>query len=164
MHFIVATRGRLPKELSVWAAAFYLALFFVVAAVSQLFAFETYGDIIATYGLPIDSAFHNVIAAIVVTLEVFAIPFLLTMKLSLLMRIISMVSGWLVLVFWLVLGIWQSTVTFEIPNAGLFGERIGLPQGWWLVFYMTALVVLSVYVSYKLWPIKRIADHIFKNN
>lgn len=164
MHFARASRVKPPQRLSVWAAALYLAFFFVVAAVSQLFAFETFSDIIATYGLPLDEAFNKVAAAVIVTLEVFAIPFLLMMRLSLLMRVVSMVSGWLVLIFWLAVGVWQSTVSFYIPNAGLFGSKISLPQGWWLVFYMAALVTLSIYVSYHLWPGVGRRKHIAKKN
>jgi hypothetical protein len=152
MHFAKATRVK-QQKLSVWAAAVYLALFFVIAAVSQLFGFETFSDIIATYGLPANDVFNKVAAALIVILEVFAIPFLLMMRLSLLMRVVSMVAGWLVLIFWLAVGVWQSMVSFYIPNAGLFGSKIDLPQGWWLVFYMVALITLTVYVSYHLWPI-----------
>ena len=164
MHFARASSVKLPQRLSIWAATLYLAFFFVIAAVSQLFAFETFGDIIATYGLPMDDVFNKVAAALIVTLEVFAIPFLLMMRLSLLMRIVSMVSGWVVLVFWLAVGVWQSTVSFYIPNAGLFGAKISLPQGWWLVFYMAALITLLIYVSYHLWPIVRRRKHIAKTS
>ena len=164
MHFAKATRPKVPNKLSVWTAALYLALFFVVAAVSQLFAFEDFGGIISSYGIPLDDAFNDVAAAVIVTLEVFAIPFLLMMRLSSLMRVVSMVSGWLVLIFWLAVGIWQSTVSFYIPNAGLFGSEINLPQGWWLVFYVTALVTISIYVSCSLWPVERRRKNIAKKN
>lgn len=164
MHFARATRVKPPQRLSVWAAALYLAFFFVITALSQLFVFETFSDIIATYGLPVDDVFNKVAAAVIVMLEVFAIPFLLMMRLSLLMRLVSMISGWLVLLSWLAVGIWQSTVSFYIPNAGLFGSEISLPQGWWLVFYMAALITLSIYVSYHLWPLNRQRKHIAKRN
>jgi len=164
MHFARATKIKVPKKLSVWAAAIYLALFFMIVAVSQLFTFEAYSEIIATYGLPFDEVFNKLIAAVIVTLEVFAIPFLLMMRLSPLMRVVSMVSGWLALLFWFLVGIWQSVVSFYIPNAGLFGSNISLPQGWWLVFYMVALITLSIYVSYCLWPAVRRRKYIAKTS
>ena len=152
MHRIKATFGVRPKELSVRFSALYLALFFVVASVVQLVGFEDFPDIIASYGLPIDPSFATVIAATIVSLEVLAVPFLLTMKLSPLMRALSAASGLLVLLFWLTIGLWQNLASPSIENAGLFGSLVTVPQGWWLVSYMVALLVLFGFTVWAMTP------------
>jgi hypothetical protein len=159
MHLATAVKGKWPKDMSARAASLYLALFFVVAAVSQLFAFENYPDVIASYSLPGLWGFDLPIAATIVALEVAAVPFLLVMRLSYLMRIVSMVCGWVVLGFWLFIGLWQSYVSFYIPNAGLFGSEVKLPQGWWLVSFVVALIAIAAYVAMAMWPIHRTPSH-----
>jgi len=148
MHFPKSQSIAKPKLLSLQAATLYMALFFVVAALSQLFAFEAYPDVLKGYGIPFISDFALPLAALVVTLEVFAVPALLWMKLSPLMRVVSIVSGWLVLAHWLFVGVWQSLADFPIPNAGLFGAKVHLPQGWWLVSYMSILLILMAYIAF----------------
>jgi len=148
MHFATAHSPKKPTLLSVTAASLYLALFFTVSSVLQLFAFEAYPDVIESYDIPLVSDASLFIAAVIVSLEVLAIPFLLWIKLSPLMRIISFVSGWAVLLYWLGIGLWQSITDVTIGNAGLFGAKILLPQGWWLVSYSAVLLILMAYVSW----------------
>lgn len=130
------------------AASIYLAFFFVIAALTQLFAFESYPDVIRGYGLPMANEAALPVAALVVCLEVFAIPYLLWMRVSSLMHRVSVASGWLVLLYWLGIGVWQSIADFHIANAGLFGSKLLLPQGWWLVSYVTVLIILMTFVSW----------------
>jgi len=152
MHFVRALPAKKPTQLSVVAASLYLAGFFVVTAVLQLFAFESYPDVIRSYGLPMASELALPFAALVVCLEIFAIPYLLWMKLSPLMRWVSMISGWIAIAYWLVVGIWQGVTDVYIPNAGLFGAKILMPQGRWLVSYCAVLLILMIYV---VWSTRR---------
>jgi hypothetical protein len=148
MHFATAHNVPKPTLLSVTAASLYLALFFAVAALMQLFAFESFPDVIASYDISFVSDLSPVVAALIVCLEVLALPFLLWMKVSRLMRVVSFISGWFVLLFWLKVGIWQSVTTVYISNAGLFGAKIVVPQGWWLVSYSAILIILMGYVTW----------------
>jgi len=159
MHFVKTRRVQRPAQLSLQASSLYLALFFVVAALSQLFAFELYPDVLSSYGVSFVSAFALPFAALLVTLEVFAIPSLLWMTVSPLMRIVSRTSGWTVLVYWLVVGIWQGVADFTIANAGLFGAKVHLPQGWWLVSYALILLILMTYVTFGSRLSPRITKH-----
>lgn len=140
-----------------WWVMLYSALFFVTTAVLQLFAFEHFPTIIANYRIPVLSPdFSLLVAMIVVVLEVLAIPRLLNMRTSPTIYFASSLAGWLVLVFWLAVGLWQSTADFVIENAGLFGSKVYLPQGWWLVTYMVILLTLLSYIevtSRKIRPI-----------
>lgn len=137
-----------PATAAELAASIYLALFFLVAALTQLFAFESYPDVIRSYGLPMADELALPLAAALVCLEVFAIPYLLWMRVSRLMHLVSFACGWLVLLYWLGIGVWQSLVDFHIVNAGLFGAKLLLPQGWWLVSYIAVLMILMAFVSW----------------
>ncbi|MEP6710347.1 MAG: MauE/DoxX family redox-associated membrane protein [Candidatus Saccharibacteria bacterium] len=157
MHFFVkATSAPTQRSNNVHYAAIYLAVFFVVTAFAQLFSFEDFPGHIKSFGFPIDSLFAPFIAALVVTFEVFSIPFYLRMRISPLMRLVSIASGWIILVWWLVVGIWQSMVDFKIPNSGLFGSDISIPSGWWMVSFLCALLILNTYV---LWG-TRLSGHL----
>ncbi len=125
----------------------YLAFFFMVVALAQLVAFEKYPDVIAGFGLHTSQPMNFVIADVIVLLEILALPYLLRMNVSTLLLIISRTSGVLVLVFWLLIGIWQSMTAEMFQNAGLFGAKVPTPSGWWLVYYMIALLVLYGYVA-----------------
>lgn len=154
MHFFVkATLAPKLRSNNIFIAAMYLAGFFIIASVSQLFSFEDFPSVVGGFGLSIDQSFMPVIAALVVTLEVLAVPSLLQMKLSPAMRWLSRSSGWIVLLWWLGIGIWESSAEFTIQSSGLFGAAIGLPCGWWLVSYMVILLTLNGYVA---WGTKRL--------
>lgn len=148
MKAIRAQRYAKPVTTAELAASTYLAFFFMVAVLTQLFAFEAYPSVIQSYGLPIADELALPLAALLVCLEVFAIPYLLWMRVSRLMHRLSFVCGWAVLCYWLGVGVWQSLVDFHIVNAGLFGAKLLLPQGWWLVSYCLILIVLMTYVSW----------------
>jgi len=149
MHFFVkATPAPKLRAKNSFFVSVYVAVFFVVSSLSQLISFEDFPGVITGFGLPIDPAFNSVITALVVTLGVFAVPSLLQMKLSPAMRWFSRVSGWLVLIWWLFIGVWQSFVEQMIPNTGLFGADIRIPCGWWLVSYMVVLLTLNGYVAW----------------
>lgn len=148
MHFAKARAIKKPTQLATISASLYVALFFVVAAALQLFAFESFPGVIESYGSPFTGGLAPVLAAAIVCLEILAIPYLLWMKLSRLMRAVSLASGCLALLYWLVIGIWQSITDVEITNAGLFGAKVVLPQGWWLVSYCVVLLVLMSYLTW----------------
>jgi hypothetical protein len=102
-----------------------------------------------------DQSETKLIAALVVTCEVLALPFLLRLKLSKAMRVLSMVLGWLVIAFWLVVTIWQNIQGLPIANSGIFGATIALPVGMWSIFMFIALGVLAAWVSWGMWPLQR---------
>lgn len=156
MHFFVkATPAPQTQLRYVGFVGAYVAAFFATLAVSQLFAYETFPDVISSFGLPLNEIGVKFVAALIVILEVFSIPFLLRMKLSPLMRFVSLTCGWIVLAFWLVVGMWQNTIDFRIPNTGLFGSEIILPCGWWTISFVSVFIILMGYSTIGLWPHRR---------
>lgn len=123
-------KAALPPRLKNKHAQFFawlLGLFFLLMALAQLVKFEKFTPFI-------ESVFDGgevgkVIAAIIITTEVFALPFLLRMNLSSLMRITSMACSWFVALVWL----WISITSLQ--------------QFIWFGF---GLVALTGYVSYLL--------------
>lgn len=123
-------------------------------SVAQLFTFEKFPDVIAQMWLPL-SDLAPVYAALIVTLEVAAVPFLLGMRMSLAMRVVSMVSGWLAIGLWLAVLVWINVSGDVVVNSGLLGDTAALPVGWWNVLFAVALGVLAGWVSWGSWPLKR---------
>lgn len=138
----------LDHESLLWVARVYLALFFIAAAVSQLFAFEAYPGVIEGYNIPLISDFSVGVAILLVGLEVAAIPVLLQMKWEPRFEIFSTVAGLIVLGYWLAIGLYQGFFGDVFANTGLFGSKILLPQGWWLVWFTLALIILYVLVLF----------------
>ena len=152
--FVQSTRATSPTTDSVRYASIALAAILVILAVAQLYSFEDFPDVIASMGIysrPIAELF----AALLVTGEVLAIPFLLGMRLSPAMRVISMIAGWLVIVGWLKIAIILNVTTNAVTNSGILGATVPVSAGWWMVIFFVILGVLSAWVSWGMWPFAR---------
>ena len=138
------------KESSKVAVAYAAVL--AIVAVLQLFTFEKFPDAIASLWLPGGNSFAYFLAAFIVVAEVFALPFLLRLKLSHAMRWVSMLFGWLVPLIWLSIAIWLISSVHNVTNAGLFGATVPVEPGWWMVFVSTTLGIMAIWASWGLWP------------
>lgn len=148
MHFLTKTLHTPAKRTKVESyLSLYLAGFFVIAALGQLVAFEDYPSIIQHYDLLPNWNGELIAAAVIVSLEVFAIPYLLNVRTSLLMRRFSMICGFAALGWWLFVSIFLSGSDMEIINLGLFGAKLLTPSGLWSVFYILMLIGFAAYVS-----------------
>lgn len=125
----------------------------MIMAVAQLYSYEDFPAVLSAMWLPGGDSFAMVLAALLVVYEVFALPFLLGMRLSPAMRIISMVFGWLTVAWWLYITLWQNLSANIIANNGLLGATVPLPVGWWSVLFIAALGILSAWASWGMWPI-----------
>jgi hypothetical protein len=147
MHFAVAHSVVQPKKFSVKAASIYLASLFVVAVLTQLFWFEDFPGVIESYQLSVVDGYEPVIASMIVILEMFALPYLLWMKVSRLMRVVSLVSGLLALTYWLIIGFWQMTQgAVTMANTGILGPKIVVPTGTWFLLFIIVLFVVMGYI------------------
>lgn len=153
--FVDVTPARKPKTANARLIAIFLAAIFTIMAVAQLFTFEDFPALIADFLLPTGTGAAELIAALVVALEVLAIPFLLGTALSPLMRWFSMVSGWIVVLFWFKTSVWLNVTDAAVTTAGFLGTTVKIPSGWWTVFFSLGLVVLMVWASWGLWPGRR---------
>ena len=113
-------------------------------AVAQLYSFEDFPDVIRSFALPGGGSFAYVLASLVVTFEVLAVPFLLYMRISPLMRIVSMACGLLSALVWFVIALWINLTINNITNVGLLGATIPLPTGWWMLIVTMILLALIV--------------------
>lgn len=156
--FVQATKAPQPKTKNVQTISLVVAGVFIVMAVAQLFTFEKLPAVITALWLPGGEQWAGVRGALIVTFEVLAIPFLLRMQLSPLMRFCSMVFGWMVITGWLFATLWENLSGNVISNNGLLGATVRLPNGWWSVFFVIALGVLVGWASWGLWPLRSKRD------
>jgi len=145
----------LPKTKDAPIIALMYASIIVVLVVAQLFSFDKFLTIVESYWLPGGVVFAHFLAAYLVIVEVFALPFLLRMRVSLAMRVVSMGCGWLVALIWLGISLWLVISTNAVGNIGFVGSVVALAPGWWAVFISIALGTLSAWASWGMWPLVR---------
>jgi hypothetical protein len=148
--FSKATAAPIPKTRNAWLAGLMLAGFFVIMVVGQLFTFEDFPGVMMAMGLPAGETLAALYAGIVVTLEVLALPFLLGLRLSVAMRVVSMVVGWLVVGVWLGISLLVN-LNSAGGDSGLLGATVPLPAGWWSVWFCLALGILAVWAAWGMW-------------
>ncbi len=149
----VATDAAHPKTHNVKQIALLYAFILVLMVVGQLFSFEKFIPLVESFWIPGGHGTATLVACVIVVGEVFALPFLLRMRLSPLMRVFSMACGWIVALLWLKLTFWAVLGTNSIDNVGLFGASLRLPVGWWAVLFSLALCILSAWASWGMWPL-----------
>jgi hypothetical protein len=147
--FVQTTPAPVLKTKNVHQISMILAGFIILMVVAQLFSFEKFPEVLANISI-IDDSFASVWAAIIVVLEVAALPFLLRMVLSPLARTCSMVAGWLVTAVWVVLTIAAASLSVS----PLLGATVPLVGGWWSMYFCIGIGVLSVWASWGMWPMK----------
>lgn len=133
-------------------AATVLALFYVVIVVAQLFTFEDFHSVVASYWLPVSTPATHLIAALIVTAEVFSLPFLLRIRLSPAMRWFSMFLGWLVALWWLFISVWLLTTINAVDNSGLLGATVDVQPGAVPLTIALSMVVLAILAARGQWP------------
>lgn len=125
------------------------AAFFVLLAVSQLFTFEQFAEVLQQRYAGLDNV-AAVLAACIVILEVAAIPFFLAMPLSPAARVLSMVAGWVAIGIWFVLSL--TALAAGNDSTALLGATLDVPGGWWTVCFTLGLGVLAGWTSWGMWP------------
>lgn len=152
--FVQSTSARQPKTPNVRTVSRALAIVLAVMAVTQIATLSGFIGAIGDFWLPFDLVGQRLLISLLIVGELAAIPFLLRLRLSPAMRIVSMVSGWLVLAVWLVLQVWINTTVNVVANNGILGG-VALPVGWYMVFGVVALGALAAWSSWGLWPLRR---------
>ena len=150
--FVQPTTSAIPKTKNIRKIGLFLTVILVIFAVTQLFNFDKFSTILTVLALPGGAAFAKLHASLFAILEVAAIPFLLSMKLSPAARFLSMAAGWLVVASWLFVAIWANVTLVGTPDSGLFGGIIPMLAGWWMVFFFLGLGILVAWVSWGMWP------------
>lgn len=150
MKFATATLPPKLKNKNAQWFAWLLAGIFLLLSLVQLVRFEKFITLIEDYLPDGGVAAGQVIAALLVVFEVFALPFLLRMKLSPLMRIFSMVCGWLASLLLLGLVILMSSSQLTISDSGTFGLIANIASSEWAIWFASGTITLTGIVSYLL--------------
>ena len=146
------TAPRKPKNKVVEYGALAFAGLLVVMVVAQLFKFEEMVPLVESFNLGGGEARATLIVSVLVAAEVFALPFLLRMYVSPLMRIMSMVLGWIVAAIWLYLMIGVAMTVHAVSDSGFLGTAVTVPFGWWSVGFALVLTGLAAWISWGQWP------------
>jgi hypothetical protein len=131
------------------------AVILVAFALAQLYTFDEFIGLIPSLGLPLGEVMIYALVPTIVAAEVFALPFLLRMKLSIGFRWFSMAMGWLVAALWLFIALSVVTRGVEATTIGFLGTVVDLVPGWWAVAVALGLAILTIWASWGLWPAKR---------
>lgn len=154
MIFAQAEAAAEPKSEIVKRVAWVYAGILVVMAVAQLFGFEKFMPIIADYWLPGGAGTVAFVAGVVVASEVFALPYLLRMRLSPLMRWFGLVCSFVVPLVWIGLSVGALAGESAIANGGILGAKVTVPLGAQLVVAI-GLLVLAAWSARGLAPLSQ---------
>ena len=141
-----------PRTKESGKIALLFAGILVVMAVAQLFTFEEFLPLVERFNLPFNIKIIYVIAPLIVVSEVFALPFLLRMRLSTAFRYLSMFLSWLAAGLWLFISLWLAISYMPVETVGFLGTVINFMPGWSSVFISIALAILTIWSSWGLWP------------
>lgn len=140
--YMPSSKIGLYPQLAVWL----LVLILILMAAAQLVDMKSFVEALTKYQLPSRETSPQITAAILAICEVFALPFLLRMRLSYLMRWFSLLCGWIAVLLWACLSVWAFTHDLILSNAGLFGF-VKLPSSVGTLALVVILVVLMVISS-----------------
>ncbi|MBC7943012.1 hypothetical protein H7X68_00725 [Candidatus Saccharibacteria bacterium] len=127
----------------------------VVLSVAQLFSFESLLPIVTDFSLPGGRPLAYFLAAFIVIAEVFALPYLLQMRLSSAMQLVSMVTGWLVAFLWLGIALWLTISDSTVTNIGLLGDVVAVAPGLISILIGLILGILAGWSSWSIRPLLR---------
>lgn len=163
--FATPTPSPEPRTKDVKRVATFYAVILVIMAVAQLFSFDEFLKLVATFDLPGGIRFAYFITAFLVVSEVFALPFLLRMSLSPAFRWLSVILGWFAALIWIYITIWLAgTQIGAVNNVGFLGTAIETMPGWWAVFISFALGILAIWSSWGMWPLRRSSKRVTKHS
>ncbi len=140
-------RGEATKQVALLYAGLLTAM-----VVCQLFTFETFIPLIASFQLPLSETLVALFPALLIIIELFALPFLLRMYISPAFRWVSMVCGWLAAGAWLCIALWVDFTNQAPETIGFLGTLVTLTPGFWSVFVSIAFGLLAAWASWGMWP------------
>lgn len=154
--FVKSTPAPNLKTKQTAIVSYLLAAVLLLLVVGQIVKYESFVGLLSGYMLPVSVVTVGVLAGFIVFVELLAVPFLVRLRLSPAMRLVSMACGWLAIGIWLVLEIWLNFHAAPSPvgtkNTALFGASILPVAGWWSVLFLAALAVLAAWTAWGMWP------------
>ncbi len=152
IKFATAQKSAKPRGKYADFILYGYAVILVVMAVAQLYAFEDFVPLLDSFGFTIAQAHAYILAAALVTSEVFALPFLLKMYVSPLFRVTSMVLAWLAPLLWVYIISAVFASVNAVQDAGFLGGAVTVPFGWWCLVFAYGMVGLAAWSTWSLWP------------
>lgn len=153
-HYI---RKTMPEEFFTHPAylrALTLGGVYCFLAVMQLFTFEKFYPVVMQYSLPGGWVPAFIVTGLIPVLEVMALPYLLSMKVSRHTRMASKYAVLAVPTLWLLLSLWLVFSADMTVESGLMGATLPVPSGFWLVVF-SVLLLWSAYLVIKELPKRR---------
>lgn len=150
--FRTPTPAPTPKTNDVRRISTFYAAIIVVMVVAQLFTFEAFLELFASFGLPGGTVTGYALAAVLVAAQVFALPFLLRMAISPAFRWVSLVCAGLVADIWLFVTAWILITERDVATVGFLGTVVDTMPGWWAFFIAIAFGILAVWSMWGMWP------------
>ncbi len=148
--FVKATAAPTPRTEASKQVSLCYAGILTVMAVAQLFTLEEFMEYVTQLQLPFTQTMEYLFVPLLIITEVFAIPFLLRMRLSPAMRVVSMAFGWVVAIAWIFVNVWIVSQGIPVESVGFLGAVIAIIPGWWAVFVSVALLLLAIWSSWGL--------------
>lgn len=126
------------------AAAYVASFMLVLMLVAQLYGYEGFSLALSVVLHTNDFRAHQSLAAVIVVAELMALPYLLRMYMSKLMRVVSASSAMLIAAFWLL----NALTNAHAQNSAVFSDTIAMPGGllaalWNLVLTVCVVAVLA---------------------
>ncbi|MBC7764796.1 hypothetical protein H7Y29_03710 [Microbacteriaceae bacterium] len=150
-------RKTLPEEFfnhPAYLRALTLGSVYCFLAVMQLFTFEKFYPVVLQYMLPGGWVLAFIVTGLIPVLEVSALPYLLSMKVSNTTRMLSKYAVLATPALWLLLSLWLVFSADMIVESGLMGATLPVPSGLWLVVF-SLLLLWSAYLVIKELPKRR---------
>ncbi len=131
--------------------AFALAMVFLVLIIGQLFTFEKFDEVTAGYDLPGGFFTSITLAGLIPLLEVSALPYLLSMKLSAKWRNVSRFAAIAAPAVWTLIALWLNITGGGTTNeGGLFGATLPSAGGLWMLIFTGTLLWATLLVAREL--------------
>jgi hypothetical protein len=150
--FVKATPPPKVKTSRIMQISLFYAVVLGAMALAQLYTFEEFTGLVFDFNLPFPDSLSYALVPLLIIFEVFALPFLLRMRVSPAFRVLSMVCGWLVAATWLFITLWLVITNQQVTSVGFLGTVAELIPGAWAVFFSLALGILAYWVSWGMWP------------
>ena len=144
-----------PKTKNIVPVTYGYATILVVFAVAQILTFGDFHELIDSFWLPGGASLAYFLAGFIIIAEIFALPFLLQLRVSPFIRYSSRVLSWVVPLFWISISLWLMSTINAVTNVGFVGTVVKLMPGWWAVFFSIALGILAVWSSWGLSPVTK---------
>lgn len=147
-----------PKEFFTHAAhvrAMVLGILYLGTAIAQLYTYENFGAVVAGFGLPGGEVVATIVAVLLPLIACAALPYLLSMRLSTQLRVVSRAAVVVAPSVWLLLAVWLNLAPDASKlNSGIFGATITASVGLWMILFSSLWVWAAAIVVREL-PIRK---------